>query len=128
MLALVLNAEGRVLLFRRGDDEALLAGTWELPWAAAGRAARSELAARYGGRWRLGEEAGVVRHGITYRALELSVRWATCEGDEGIVAEGPEAGWFAPAEVARLPHSAMLDKALAMAGLLSDSKRRRRRG
>lgn len=129
VLALVLDEEERVLLFRRGDDEPLLAGTWELPWAAAGPRAGAELAERYGGSWRLGEELGVVRHGITFRDLVLTVRRATCETEAGVVAEGPEAGWFEPRAVARLPHSAMVDKALAAAGLvLSDSKRRHRRG
>lgn len=128
VLALVEDDQGRVLLLRRADHEELLAGTWEVPWAAAGRRAAAELGARYGGRWRLGAEAGVVRHRITYRSLVLFVRRATCETETGVVAEGPEAGWFAPSEVARLPHSAMVDKVLAVAGLVSGSRRRPRRG
>lgn len=128
VLAVVEDERGRVLLHRRADDEELLAGTWELPWAAAGRRAAAELGARYGGRWRLGAEAGVVRHRITFRSLVLSVRRATCETAAGVVAEGPAAGWFAPREVAGLPHSAMVDKALAVAGLVSGSRPRPRRG
>jgi|CXWL01.1.fsa_nt_gi A/G-specific adenine glycosylase len=128
VLAVVEDEQGRVLLHRRAEDEQLLAGTWELPWAVAGERAAAELGARYGGRWRLGVEAGVVRHRITFRSLVLSVRRATCETEAGVVAEGPEAGWFAPREVARLPHSAMVDKALSVAGLVSGSRHRPRRG
>jgi A/G-specific adenine glycosylase len=128
VLALVADDAGRVLLFRRSDEEELLAGTWELPSARAGRRAAMELGETYGGRWELGELAGVVRHGITFRSLELSVRWARVSSAAGEVAEGPEAGFFAPLEVAALPHSAMVDKALVVAGLLSGSKPRRRPG
>src|SRR6185295_2333616 len=49
---------GAVLLFRRPEDSALLAGTWELPWVILERDGVPEsgspevlLAARYGGRW-----------------------------------------------------------------------------
>lgn len=128
VLALVADDAGRVLLFRRSDEEELLAGTWELPSARAGRRMAAELGETYGGRWELGELAGVVRHGITFRSLELSVRWARVSSAAGEVAEGPEAGWFAPLDVAALPHSAMVDKALVVAGLLSGSKPRRRPG
>lgn len=128
ILALVADDAGRVLLFRRSDEEELLAGTWELPSARAGRRAAGELGESYGGRWELGELAGVVRHGITSRSLALSVRWARVSSAEGEVAEGPEAGWFSPLEVAALPHSAMVDKALVVAGLLSGSKPRRQPG
>lgn len=128
VLALVVDAEGKVLLFRRGDHEALLAGTWELPAARAGRRVVAELGESYGGRWELGEEIGVVRHGITFRSLSLCVRWARVATARGMVAEGPEAGWFAPSDVAALPHSAMVDKALAVAGLVSGSRRHRPRG
>lgn len=130
VLALVQDDDGRVLLFRRGQDEELLAGTWELPWAADGSRATAELGARYGGVWQLGRELGVVRHGITFRSLVLRVCAASSEVEQETVAEGPEAGWFVPSEVAHLPHSAMVDKALATAGLapLSGSKRHPRRG
>ncbi len=126
----------RRLLFRRHDGEELLAGTWELPWvddggernaAGAGRGAlEEELARRYGGRWRLGETVGRVRHGITHRLFEVEIRRAEVGSGEGggsSVAEGPEAGWFTDDEIAGLPTSSLVTKACRE---LSRPGRRRR--
>ncbi len=132
-LVVAVEDDGRRLLFRRPDDEELLAGTWELPWvpaeepaqeaaespagAAAGGdgedgGAESRLAARYGGRWQLGETVATVRHSITHRAIEVEVRRARRlpAGDGGEVAEGPEAGWFEPEEVEELATSSLVEK------------------
>jgi A/G-specific adenine glycosylase len=119
LLVAIVERGGRVLLFRRGEGEALLAGTWELPWiehdATAGTAedAEARLAARYGGRFALGREQGVVRHAITTRRLLATVRAA--ELLTGSVAEGPEARWVAREELAGLPLSSLVHKALAVA-------------
>ncbi|MGD2115413.1 MAG: A/G-specific adenine glycosylase [Acidobacteriota bacterium] len=133
--------EGRRLLFRRGDEEELLAGTWELPWAdlsdggdadaerhlpSGSRASlEASLAARYGGRWRLGDPVARVRHSITHRQFEVEVcpaEHSAGEGGEGgEVAEGPEAGWFSDEELAGIPTSSLVSKVLATPG-------RRRRG
>lgn len=115
LVAVVTSGE-RWLLFRRGDEETLLAGTWELPWVerAVGReAAEAALARRYGGSWRLEEAAGEVRHGITHRALEVAVHRARLEPAGGGVAEGPEAGWFDRRELAAVPTSSLVAKVLA---------------
>ncbi len=115
-----------MLLFRRPDDSALLAGTWELPWferageiegAAARGAGQRRLARRYGGRWRLGEPLATVRHGITHRAIggrgPPRPHSPGRRRGGGEVAEGPEAGWFDAAERAALPLSSLVGKVLA---------------
>jgi len=118
----VVEEDGRRLLFRRGADEELMPGFWELPWTGEGAGAEAVdgagaadlLAGRYGGRWRLGEPVATVRHGITHRDFELHVRPARVEAG-GAVAEGPEgreAGWFGPDEIAALPTSSMVAKVL----------------
>ena len=118
----VVERDGRRLLFRRGDGEELLAGFWELPWTGfeeeqgepAPPATSAELLERrYGGRWRLGERLGRVRHGITHRAFELEVYRAEVKGAPA-VAEGPEARWASDEEVARLPTSSMVEKVLGL--------------
>jgi len=101
-----------VLLFRRPDDSELLAGTWELPWVEEeeGEPAAA-LAARYGGRWRLGPRVAEVRHGITFRDLEVAVHRAELEAG-GEVREGREAGWFDAEGRAGLPLSSLVGKVL----------------
>lgn len=126
----VVEEDGRRLLFRRRTDEELMPGFWELPWTGEGGTggngegagdggppgdrAAALLARRYGGRWRLGEPLGTVRHGITHRDFELEVRRARVEAG-GEVAEGREAGWFGPEEIAALPTSSMVGKVLRLA-------------
>ncbi|HSM51899.1 MAG TPA: A/G-specific adenine glycosylase [Thermoanaerobaculia bacterium] len=107
---------GRILLFRRGAGERLLAGLWELPQAPAGAGAEAALAERYGGRFRLGEPLGRLRHAITTRALEVEVHAARWEAEGDRVAEGPEAAWLSPAEAATGPLTALARKALALGG------------
>jgi len=113
VIALVERGD-RVLLFRRADDEVLLAGTWELPWAEANNgAAEDALATRYGGSFALGNELGRVRHAITTRRLVATVRRGDFIAGES-VAEGREAAWVARADVASLPTSSLVRKALAL--------------
>jgi A/G-specific adenine glycosylase len=116
---------GRVLLFRRGESAALLAGTWELPWVEGepGADAERALLARYGCTLRLTAPRGEVRHAITFRRLRVAVWEATMDGPDAettreapaSVAEGPEAAWFSAAEIARLPVSSLVHKALRRA-------------
>lgn len=133
--------DGRRLLFRRDDGEELLAGTWELPWvdgesggntgAPAQAMVEDELARRYGGRWRLGETAGRVRHGITHRLFEVEIRRAARVDGESAgsgVAEGPEAGWFTDDEIAGLPTSSLVTKVCRELGSDVSRPDRRRRG
>jgi A/G-specific adenine glycosylase len=114
--ALVRDAAGRALLFRRPADQTLLAGTWELPWTEGeGRGAcERELAVRYGGRWSLGESLGEVRHTITHRALRVELRAATCEAEDA-VRESLEARWVGESELAGLARSSLVDKLLRRA-------------
>lgn len=111
LVAVVEDASG-VLLFRRPDDSELLAGTWELPWVEKGEGdAEAALAARYGGRWELGPKIADVRHGITYRDLEVAVHRAELAWS-GVVREGPEAGWFDERGRSGLALSSLVGKVL----------------
>jgi A/G-specific adenine glycosylase len=115
VVAVVEDASG-VLLFRRPDDSELLAGTWELPWVEAEdggsrETAEQSLAARYGGGWRLGPRVAEVRHGITFRDLEVAVHRAEVRGGSE-VREGKEAGWFDAEGRAGLPLSSLVGKVL----------------
>ncbi len=111
-----------ILLIRRPEGSAVLAGTWEVPWveAAGGRSAARGLAARYGGVWTLGPLLARVRHSITFRDVEVAVHRAELAGDprDGEVAEGAEAGWFDGAGRAALPLSSLVGKVL---GALEES-------
>jgi A/G-specific adenine glycosylase len=127
LVAAVAEEDGRVLLYRRPERSSLLAGIWELPWFeldGAGAAAADPtaagpplLAARYGGRWCLGEPLATVRHGITHRAIEAEARRARVDPSGDEIAEGPEAGWFTAEERAALPLSSLVVKLLARACL-----------
>ena len=113
----VARRRGKVLLFRRPQGSEILAGMWELPNVPQEPtlgAIAAALGRRYGGRWRLAETGSRVRHGITYRALELHVYRARFAAG-GTVAEGPEAAWVAAAERERFPVSSMVEKVLALA-------------
>lgn len=114
----VVERESRRLLFRRSEGEELLAGTWELPWAAAdggaeGDGVAEELSKRYGGRWRLGERVATVRHSITHRALEVEVRRGELLGGSDL-GEGVEAGWWAQRELGGLALSSLVRKVFSV--------------
>jgi A/G-specific adenine glycosylase len=109
---------GGVLLFRRPEDSTLLAGTWELPWVTLevdgvpqNGSPEAALATRYGGRWTVGEKTGQVKHGITYRDLEIDVHRAELAWG-GEVREGMASGWFDEAGRAGLPLSSLVGKVL----------------
>jgi A/G-specific adenine glycosylase len=110
LLVAVVERDGGVLLFRRSDDRALLAGIWELPWTNLEPAPEQGLAQRYGGRWSLGPRVGGVRHSITYRDLELEVHRAEVVTPEGTW------GWFGEGERAEMPLSSLVRKVLKAAG------------
>lgn len=154
-ISVIVRDAAGVLLFRRPDDAELLAGTWELPWvdlpspsAADGdgrqtaweagqslsqreaSAISRELARRYGGRWSLGRYLGRVRHGITYRSIEVEVVLGEVDlsGAERTAAErssagwspagkspaGKEAGFFDPTARRGLPLSSLVGKILLL--------------
>jgi A/G-specific adenine glycosylase len=130
----VVEWRGRVLLVRRPEDDTLLGGFWELPWAELGGGAvpaEAALAGRYGGTWRLGEPAARVRHAVTFRDLEVAVHHAAV-ADAGALAEGSEAGWFDEAGRRALPLSSLVGKVLAALGSAAEvssppARRRTRR-
>jgi A/G-specific adenine glycosylase len=131
LVVAVAERNGGVLLFRRPDDSELLAGTWELPWVRAqentgGNAPEAELATRYGGVWKLGPRIAEVRHGITYRDLEIAVHPAQVEElveeggslRSGGSGSGEPGGWFDAEGRAGLPLSSLVGKVLRkVAGL-----------
>jgi A/G-specific adenine glycosylase len=122
LVVAVAERKGKVLLFRRPDDSELLAGTWELPWVdqdEGSAPAEGALAARYGGKWTLGEQVGAVRHGITYRDLEVRVYRAEVAGVPMRQSSGSpaadQAGWFDAGDRAGLPLSSLVGKVLRAA-------------
>ena len=91
-----------------------------MPHGHPGRAAAATgdrpsrcLARKYGGDWRLGPALAVVRHGITYRDLRVTVCGADlCSAGADEVREGIESGWFDAGERSALPMSALVGKVL----------------
>jgi A/G-specific adenine glycosylase len=121
LLSVVVEARGKVLLFKRPESSALLAGMWEVPWVLLeGKGAETELpveeglANRYGGLWSLGDSLGEVRHGITFRDLQVAVRRGEVT-DRGEVREGVQAGWFDEMGWRSLPTSSLVAKVLGLA-------------
>ena len=114
LVAAVVEHGSRVLLFRRPDDESLLAGTWEVPWVEADEresAPETSFEKSYGGKWRLSPQLARVRHSVTRYRLEVWVHRATLAA-KGTVGEGREAGWFNAEERRALPQSSLLEKIL----------------
>lgn len=129
LLSAVVESRGKVLLFRRPESSALLAGTWEVPWVllegeggAATAPPEEGLAERYGGEWKVGDVLGEVRHGITFRDLHFVVRRAEVS-DRGEVRQGVEAGWFDEEGWRALATSSLVAKVL---GLVSPDRPARR--
>jgi A/G-specific adenine glycosylase len=125
LLVAVVEEPGGVLLFRRPEDSTLLAGTWELPWTTREIDGVLEtgdpeaaLGERYGGRWTVGSRVAGVRHGITYRDLEIDVHRAEVAWG-GEVREGA-AGFFDGAGRAGLPLSSLVGKVLEALAELSE--------
>jgi hypothetical protein len=118
LLVAVVEEESGVLLFRRPEDSTLLAGTWELPWTTRERNGTPEpgdpesaLAGLYGGRWTVGPRIAGVRHGITYRDLEIDIHRAELAWG-GEVRAGMAAGFFDETGRANLPLSSLVGKVL----------------
>jgi A/G-specific adenine glycosylase len=137
LLAAVVEDGTGVLLFRRPEESTLLAGTWELPWVTLERDGAvetadpgAELGRRYGGLWSLGPREAGVRHGITYRDLEVDVHRAELAWG-GEVREGMAAGFFDEAGRAGLPLSSLVGKVLgaleARPGAAAPARRSRSR-
>lgn len=117
----LVEADGRLLLFRRSAAAGQLASLWEFPAveATAELAPAAGLAARFGGTWNLGEELFRLRHAITTRSFAIVVRRATFAVASGEVAEPSghsEPGWWSREELAGLPLTGVAKKVLARAG------------
>jgi A/G-specific adenine glycosylase len=118
-LLVLVERDGRLLLFRNADDATLLAGLWELPTIDRPARTRAErergLRNELGGRWSLGKVVAHLRHGITFRDLRVEVRRGELLHD-GEIAEGREAGWFTREQLSELPTSALVAKVLRELG------------
>jgi len=109
MIAVCVRHGGRLLLFRRGAGEQLLAGTWEIPWVRSGEPnPEVALARRYGGIWKIGRRLATVRHSITTRRISVGAHQGTFDGEE--VEQGTEVAWANLVELERLPHSSLVRK------------------
>ena len=139
-----------VLLFRRPENEQLLAGMWELPFVEMEpRNVRSKkllkdgkrgdetqdlehaaslLAERYGGVWRLTSTGTSLRHAITHRVIELQLVTSQHRvGHADTIAESQfhsqREGRYVPLEnLATIPTSSMVEKSLAALDLLKTSE------
>jgi len=117
-VAALAERQGAILLFRRDESEPQLAGLWELPLVEARRrdVASRRLGARFGGSWRLVERLAAVRHAITDRSFAITAyraEYSPRGGEAADVAEGVEAGWFAPESAEKLALSGAARKLLA---------------
>ena len=120
LIALVQRG-GKYLFFKRPEDSKLLAGIWEFPWVDDDSAAGAEagLSGRYGGRWSLGANYGSIRHAITFRSFEISIRDASLSKGSDL-AEGREAAWLEEHEVSARPHTSLVQKVFGKIALDRD--------
>ena len=118
-LAVVVQNGGRVLLARRPTSSSLLAGMLEVPWvqmrSGSGADPEADLAATYGGDWRIGSSLGQVRHQITHRRLDVEVRRAEWSATE--LAEQGSMTWLGREELSRHPTTALVGKILDLESL-----------
>lgn len=115
----------RVLLFRRREDDSLLAGMWELPHAPRRESRRIEaedLSRHYGGRFEIdavSEHAAAehtVRHAITHRAITFHAhraRWSETAGDDAEIEAEVESTWASRSDRENLAVSSAVEKILA---------------
>ena len=111
--AAAVERDGGYLLVRRGDDEELLPGLWELPATPGAEPDAAAFRARYGGEWSFGRERARIRHTITFRTLTISAyaaEWTPSELREPL--EPASSGWFSPEAARALPLSGAARKLL----------------
>jgi A/G-specific adenine glycosylase len=116
-LAGFLFDRGRTLLLRR-PSRGLLGGLWELPNVEPGDADAlvERVRARTGLETAPGSPLGGLRHVFTHRALELEIVALEPRGGRFAPAEPAEARLCTAGELADLPLSRLMKKALALAG------------
>jgi A/G-specific adenine glycosylase len=102
----------RWLFVRRGEDEAILPGLWELPTVAGEGPDPARFAARFGGEWSFGGELARVQHAVTFRAITLRLFAAEWRGGDGL-RESSEARWLTPGAAGTLALAGATRKLLA---------------
>ncbi len=108
----------RVLMLQR-PSRGLLGGLWEIP-SVAGESADAlveALLARTGLRARPGQPLGRVSHGFSHRLLDLSIVELEPCGGRLRASARPQARFCTPEQIARLPLSALVRRALAASGV-----------
>jgi A/G-specific adenine glycosylase len=113
-LAVVVERNERVLLFRRPENETVLGGLWEIPWTRKlePRQAASDLSGRYGGGWSLDHRVGRVRHVITFRDLRVEVWTGNLMNDDELRESSSDARWFRRERLDEVPLSTLVTKIL----------------
>lgn len=116
MSAIVHDGTGRLLLEKRPDNAAWMAGFWEIPtWEADAKQSRS--ASHRGAlrdRLRLGGALGSVRHSITRFRIVARVHQAALLDNGKALEESTSVRWVALSELERLPVSTITRKALRL--------------
>jgi A/G-specific adenine glycosylase len=115
-LVAFVEADDRLLLFRRSSEAGQLASMWEFPAIELGGAnpPEVEFAVRFGGSWRLAERLLELRHAITTRSYAIEVRRAEFAAAADTLAErAAESGWWRRSELAGLALTGVAKKLLA---------------
>jgi len=114
----VLVRRGRILLLRR-PSQGLLGGLWEIPNVAdrAPAALVDLVRERTGLRVAIGSALGEVRHQFSHIDLRLEIVALDDRGGRLATRARPEAQLCGPDELALLPLSRLMKKALALSGL-----------
>ncbi len=111
----VVRRDSSILLFRRPEESALMAGMWELPNVPLSRSVEVMAGAfegKYGGCWKLELTDTIINHRITYRALRLHVHLGEFKAGHS-VAEGLEAAWISREEQVEYAVSSAVGKIVA---------------
>jgi A/G-specific adenine glycosylase len=116
-LAVVVERDEKILLFRRPDDAVVLGGLWEIPWTRERKRgpAASDLSRRYGGLWDLDQRIGQIRHSITFRDLHIDVwRGDLLDGDT-LRESSADPFWFRRERLSEVALSTLVTKILEAA-------------
>lgn len=123
-VALTLDSDRRVLMFRRAESSDLLAGMWELPHHVHGdtppvdlpdaaKEVARQLAKTYGGSWSVAPSEAQVKHSITHRALTFHIHSARLEPPfDQVMQRRTEAAWVGRDDLDRHAMSSAVRKIL----------------